>query len=254
MPDLLTSLMILAALPYVLVPLFIYKTQRFPLKPKIREQNDLFLPRSIKKLYSRSQQRLSELGYGLRSDFVVSDMAPGMKVFVRLYANQKSNTAFQFSAIVADALPGKIFKHYMEVISKYDNGSEFITHNSDWGGLPIESKTRKINLFLNINAPAKLISLHERFLRKQLRNKKNKYLQIKPAPSESESLDYVEASILEAFVEQEKMGGIVRDKKSGQYKPSLAGAFLMAWYTMWPVSFFVKIKSIIKTKIWLRYV
>lgn len=244
MSDFYSLLLVLICLPYALVPFFVYKTQRFPLKFRLREHSEHFLPKSVRDSTHKRATKIHELGFLKSINFSISDLLPGVETYVQTFVNQTKGIMALNTVMVAG---GKIIRQSFEFLSVLSDGREILTHNSDSIGAPIEPQHKISNFFPSSAKLSSMLLCHENVCRSLLKPS-TKY----EMPTEGLELDFLQKFFDRSLLAQEKIGGVVKDLEFGQYRPSLAGAFLMAWYGMWPFNTLRRLYGTFRSRRWTK--
>lgn len=236
----------LAALPYLLVPIFIYRNQRFPAAARVRAQDSGFSPTSVKEALNAVEPELRKAGFLEPVEVVMSGMVPHMRAFIRIYRHSKENILAQSTALQPDESGSPVFKTFIELGSRYKDGQELLSHNSEFNGAPIEPPTKKTVMFSGVKDVQKLCLLHM----KNLVKVKNVGAPDLPAAGEEEA--FLRQLTKKSLAEQVRLGALILDSNQQLYRPSFAGAVLFGWYAMWPMSLLRKLAGNMRAKIMLR--
>lgn len=239
-------LVTLALLPYLLFPLVIRKTQRFKKSPSLRRVLPDFLPVSVKSFFHANHSVLLKEGFIQCFDAVSNDHAPHVRVFTRMYVEPKRSILALATALLPSEGPKTPLKTFIEFVSKFRDGTEINTNNCELVGAPIEPQKKITRTFQFVQAPQTLLHLHQYFLNKKTQSK------VAIFPAKGEEFSSFEQSLRLDLEAQESIGGLSLDKTKTCYRPTWAGAVLMAWYTMWPFSFIRSFFRNRKARKWLR--
>jgi len=239
-------LLSVALLPYLALPIVIKKTQRFQLKSQLRQLFGGVRRSDVGDYFSTIDKSLLDEGFRTAFDAVSNDYT-GFTLYLRFYVSDQEKISAVASALLQDGEDSETnTKTMLEFNSFFSNGRELLTNNSQLPGAPLEPKNRKSRTFHFISNPLMLLGLHRHFIG---------YIKAQPLlPESGAELEFFKNSLQKELAAQEAIGGLILDQQSGVYRPSWAGAFLMAWYSMWPLSFVRKILMKQKAKIWLRKV
>ncbi len=236
----------LAVFPYILFPILIKRTQRFRKTPRLRLVLPEFLPSWAKKHFDSNHKDLLKDGFLPCFDAVSYDHAPQLQVYLRVYIERKQNIFAVSTVLLPNDETEKPLKIFLEFVSRFQDGSEINTNNIDLIGAPIEPPSKILHTFQFIRTPKVLLRLHKHFVTKF----KNRTAAI--LPNEGCELESFQHHMGQDLKSQEKMGGLIGSANDDFYSPTWAGAFLMAWYTMWPARFIRKFYKQHKAKIWLK--
>lgn len=230
MNDIWTFLIALVALPYLLVPVLIRRNQFFALQPRLRAVLGSFLPQPVEAYFEECTSTLTNLGFESRIDAVSLDFGPNLRVFMRLFVETKNSIIAICSAILPDGKTEPI-GNFIEFSSRFADGHEISTHNSDLLGAPIEPRKKITTTLPKIDDIAILFAIHERSVHNMgVRRKKTNFLPVRGA-----ELEYLIQSFRSDLSKQASLGCLMLDKTNNCYRPTWAGAFLMGWYSMWPI-------------------
>lgn len=205
-----------------------------------------FLPAAVEKYFDETTIVLNNLDFEHRIDAVSLDFGPNIRVFMRLFVKTKKSIVAVASALLPDGRTEPI-RHFIEFNSRYADGHEVSTHNSDLVGAPIEHPQKISSAFSKVDDLNLLFLLHERTL-DQLG------FCSKPAclPSQGCDLDFLIHSIQSDLSRQASLGCLMLDANSNCYRPTWAGAFLMGWYSMWPIGSFMRLWQRFKAKLKIK--
>jgi hypothetical protein len=243
MPTWFAIVMCLALAPYLVVPILIWRTQRFLANPTLRSILPEFLPPSIRKSFDEVRDALRADQFEHCFDAVSNDHSPPFRLYFRGFVHRGE----QISALVTSLLDDEQndAKTFLEFDSRFDDGSELNTHNCEFLGAPIHSPHETSRAFSLIKNPSQLFRVHLHYL-EQLKLKRA------PLPLAGQEFLALKSSLCDDLVHQEQMGGLALDASAEFYKPTWAGAFLIAWHGMWPLSWFKKIIYKQRAKLWLK--
>lgn len=244
--EILAFFIILIAIPYVIIPFVIRREQTFFATPKMRQIMEGFLPNKVARHFLNTSVKLKDLGFIHKVDILSLDFGPGVKVFLRLFvAEDGSGTAT--STFICDSETNEPLKNFIEFNSLFENGTEISTHNSDLIGAPIEARDKIVSPFLSITDEKLIYEYHKKLLH-------NLGLDDIRAttPDQGQELNFVMQNFTNDLIRQESLGCLHFDKSSNCYRPTWAGAFLLGWYSMWPITQIRRILQRAKAKLKLR--
>ncbi len=239
-------LILLLALPYLVVPILIRRNHFFTLKPRLRSVLHGFLPAQVESFFDATTIAIAKLGFEPRIDAVSLDFGPDLKVFMRLFVSHKK----AFVAICSSLIPeGKTepIRNFIEFGSRYKDGHELSTHNSDLIGAPIEHPLKTTTVLPRIDDVNVLFAVHEQTAKKLGFDSKPMIM-----PDEGVELDYLIQSFHADLSHQAKLGCLELDEMANGYRPTWAGAFLLGWYSMWPISPAIRFWQRCKAKFKIR--
>lgn len=235
-------LLCLLALPYLLVPIFIYRNQRFPAKLRIREQNSALSPKSVREALDAPDSTLASAGFLEPVEVVMSGMIPHMRAFIRIYRHASKNIIAQSTALLPEEPGSPVFKTFLELGSRFENGRALVSNNSEFHGAPIEPSSKKVLMFPGIRDVSKLVSLHDNALKGLSEPSKADF------PDIGEEAAFLKNITEKSLAEQVGLGALILDKAQQIYRPSMAGAVLFGWYAMWPMSLVRRIMGMLRAK------
>lgn len=228
MTEFFSFLIVLFLLPYLVVPIIIRRNQYFALKPQVRPVIDGFLPKAVEAYFNAQMLPLAALGFEHRIDAVSLDYGPHLKVFLRLLVAPQSSLIAMSTAIVPDGdqNPARCF---IEISSRFLNGQEVSTHNSDLVGAPIEPRQKHVSVMPFVTDVAILVALHKRTCQRLQLSKEPAMV-----PAKGAEFDFLIQNFADDLARQVSLGCLQYDEANQCYRPTWAGAFLMGWYSMWP--------------------
>jgi len=221
---------VLLAIPYVLVPCLIKRNHFFSKSPYIRSLSFGFLPPLVEQDFQKSDRQLQELGFEHRLDAVSLDYGPHLKVFMRLYVALEKSMVAIVTALVPEDSDGAI-KSFVELSSRLSGGVEVLTSNSDLMGAPIEHKSKKISVLPAVENIKILCAFHESILKKLGFDQKAAQV-----PQPGYELAFLVQDFEDDIAAQNSLGCLEYDPDTDSFRPTWAGAILMGWYSMWPIS------------------
>lgn len=246
MNDLLSFFLCLLLLPYFLVPILIRRSQLFPLKPNMRKLLPAFLPKAVDEYFKETSDHLATFGFDYRIDTISLDYGPNLRVFMRMLVAEAKGVVAIVTSLLSDGerIP---LRNFIEFSSHFTNGHEISTHNSDLSGAPIEPTNRKSRTFPLVTDAKILFALHEYLVKKTVSSSSIPLL-----PHQGSEFEFLVNNFKRDLANQAKLGCLMLDKKHDCYRPTWAGAFLMGWYSMWPLSFIRRSLQKIRARIELK--
>lgn len=222
-----------AGAPYLLLPVLVKNTQRFFATPALRLLPGGFSSK-IEHFFNSHNEQLSTHGFRHAFDALSSDY-PGLKLYMRYYLLEKERICALATLVMYDDDDKSPPKIMLEFSTYFDNGTEIATSNNDLPGAPLEGPHRKSHTLHFVKNLSTLLNAHRYFIRNATA--------MPLTPAKGSEFDFFKLCLKKELSTQEKIGGLFLDESSGEYRPTWAGAFLMAWYTMWPVSFVRRLYS-----------
>lgn len=246
MSEIWSFLVALLALPYLLVPILIRRNQHFSLEPRLRAVLGGIMPAPVEKYFDDARAALNALGFEYRIDAVSLDFGPNLRVFMRLFVETKRSIVATCSALLPDGKSEPI-GHFIEFSSRYADGHEVSTHNSDVIGAPIEHNQKISSVFSKVDDLNLLFLLHERTIDQLGFSSKAACM-----PMQGLDLEFLIESFRNDLSRQASLGCLTLDPKNNCYRPTWAGAFLMGWYSMWPIGPLMRLWQRFKAKLKIK--
>ncbi len=232
---------------YVAVPIMVRRTQRLAPKPLLRSILSDFAPPSVRATFDASAKSLESLGFLYCFDAVTYDEVSNMRIYMRGLVHRQQKIMALATALVAEEHQEQLLHAFLEMTSRFSDGTELCTYNSDLAGMPINNKRKICRGWQMIKEPKLLVRIHQFYLRKLVKKGGTPTL-----ITEGEELSEVQNSLVTDLKEQEQMGGLFFDQDEQCYRPTWAGAFLSAWYAMWPMSFLRRFYHNQRARLWMR--
>jgi hypothetical protein len=242
----LLLLVVVVLTPYVVVPLLIRRNHYFLLKPQIRPVVAGFLPAAVLVHFDHQTTELKTLGFEHRIDVVSLDYGPHLKVFLRFYVAIEKSMMAVCTALMPEGASEPI-KTFIEFSSRFIDGQEVATHNSDLMGAPIEHQKKHVAYFPSIANMKILLDCHEHAI-----NQLGLSQQPKAIPDDGQELAFIVQNFQDDLKAQVHLGCLEFDTNQSSYRPTWAGAFLMGWYSMWPISSIRLLLYKLKARVTLR--
>lgn len=237
---------VLLAIPYVVVPYLIKRNHFFSKTPHIRSLSFGFLPSLVEQDFQKSDRQLQELGFEHRLDAVSLDYGPHLKVFMRLYVALEKSMVAIVTALVPEDSDGSI-RSFVELSSRFVGGVEVSTSNSDIMGAPIEHKSKTISVLPALENIKILCAFHENMLKKLGVNQAAAHV-----PKSGSELAFLVQDFEDDIATQNNLGCLEYDADTDLFRPTWAGAILMGWYSMWPISIVRSMKQRIRAYFMLK--
>lgn len=237
-------ILITGALPFVILPVIVKHTQRFQLAPRLRRLFSDFYPSSIGAYFLLTDKALINEGFYSVFD-AVSTEYPGVRLYLRFYVADKEKFTALASAIISDQpMENPSPRTVLELNTYFDNGNEISTNNSGLAGAPLDPPQKISRTFQFESSTASLLKLHRFF--------SSQSTAMPILPEKGAEFNFFKERLRNELSAQEQIGGLILDKEKGEYRPTWAGAFLMAWYTMWPISFLRRSYFRQRARRWLK--
>jgi len=217
----------IALLPYIAVPILIWNTQRFTSAFHLRLLQETFLPKPVLAEFNKSCDVLQEREFQHCFDAVSLDEFLGIRFYHRILVSRIQKTWAVCTAICDP--DGKLQKTYLELKSELSNRRTVSTHNSELLGAPIKSRRARA-VVLPADTPVELmLDIHSQNL-----GKVNEEEITEPDSLVAEAT--FKRFLAQDHEEQLELGAIYFDENEKVYRPTWAGAILIGWYSMWPLT------------------
>jgi hypothetical protein len=230
MSEFLSFLALLVFIPYIIVPIIMWRKQSFAALPQLRQISENFVPKNARTFFESVEAELKKCSFERSFDALSLDYGPNIRVFFRLLISRSDSIIAVATTLIYDAAEEPLAKH-VEILSRFKNGSEISTHNSELSKAPLESKKKRAFVFPKVEDPKRLFELHQGLLKKLKADTKNAYL-----PKTGEEFAFLVKSTKDELHAQAELGALRLDRVNNCFRPTIAGAILMAWYSMWPMT------------------
>lgn len=230
MSEFLSFLVALLLLPYVVVPILIRRNQYFSLTPNIRPIINGFLPPFIEDSFNKVGGDLQPFGFEHRIDAVSLDYGPNIRVFIRLYVASSRSIMAICTALLPDG-EKKSTQNYLEFCSRFADGREISTHNSDMFSAPIEHRQKTLRTLPFVHDVRVLLAVHQ-----NMHDRAGRATSMAYVPPVGQEFDFLVQSFKTDLNRQASLGCLELDASTNCYRPTWAGAFLIGWCSMWPIS------------------
>jgi hypothetical protein len=220
--------------PLVGLPILLYVSQRFripaeviPIDPKAEP-----LPEEARVYFREVYQSLIPLGFQYLGTFGILDLVPNVRCLLVMYVDRKTDDQAMTTLIVGGAAGQPVLKlKYVEFVTRYEDGTTVQTSNSSQlGSFKEPPEVHSIRL-VQVNDPAMLLQHHQSFKRHFAPTGKT-VLRL-DRDCGGDPLAYLSDIVLdETFADQVPTGYL--QPCPGGYRPTLLGAFKMAWKELPP--------------------
>lgn len=246
MISLLWFLFVVCLLPFLLVPYFIWKSQSYSLSPKLKPMLSGFLPKAVDSYFSEITKSLGEIGFEHRQDAVSFDYGPHLRVFLRVLIESKSKVMAVLGSVLPDGF-SEPTNNFLELLSVFPNGREVSTHNSDMMGAPIDHQSKTVLSLPMIQDPKALFLVHEKIVVRLNLDQNGAVI-----PNIGQEFQALVDSIKNDLLRQVKLGALHFDAQKCCFRPTLAGALIIGWCSLWPVSFIRQKLQLLRGRMALR--
>ena len=234
------------AIPYLVSPLFLFWTQRLDPSPRLRRQLPSFLAEGVAAHLDRIQEALIGEGFSSGTDVLWEEPLPNGLMTIRLQSQEAEGTVAISAVLTSTEAPDQPISHFVEFLSQWPDGKELSTHNSQVVGAPLQPAERTTVNLSFIEEPIALYRYHQAFAQRL------NPVQVPVTPTVGKEMEVLRESIERELDSQAELGGLHLDEDEGLYRPTWAGAFLMAWTALWPVTFIRRMLHRYRAKSWVR--
>lgn len=218
----------LAIAPYIVVPILIWNTQRFGSSFHLRLIQETFLPAEVFGEFQKMSEPLIKNDFEHCFDAFSQDEFLNLRFYHRILISKTQKTWAICTAICDPE--GQMQKTYMELKTELSSDKTISTHNSDLIGAPIKSSKQQALALPPQTTADLLLHIHLRGLIK-------KNLAGALEPQVESAAETFRRFLTEDHNEQVELGALYFDEAEKMYRPTWAGAFLIGWYSMWPLTF-----------------
>jgi hypothetical protein len=227
-PAWLPWLLLLIPAYYLGMPLAIWPFQIFPGHPRLVELDTRHLGSELTHFLKTRMVDLFELGFTEPTTVRMPNSAPLVSNYLVLMVNRKTGDKAMVTAIVGGGpVPDRAL--YVEFSTRFETGEVFNTHNcAILGAFPPAPKTVRTQVPSVIDVK-ELYEVHQFVMSKRaVRAEKVLY-------EPGQALEYlIRYAFLKIYDDQVKRGWFAYDANSDYYRPTLQGAYLIAWGLMQP--------------------
>lgn len=226
---------VLALLYFGGTPLAIYQGSRASMHPRIEALDPEALPPDVLVFLDDSIAAVEALGFQPVGFVRLPDAVPQLDSYLALLTHPVTDDKAMVTAILVRGNDGAVTRKtlYTEFSARFASGRTFQTLNADTPGafrpLPHERKLQAPH----VRDLARLYRLH-RYHIERLGD-----LAADDHPvrfTETDIAGYLSAELIRDYDEQVALGLFRRDEGAQVYRPTLRGAYEMAWKALWPGS------------------
>jgi hypothetical protein len=244
--NLLWILLAVMCIPYLAMPLLLWRSQHFFPAPTLTRHLPGFLPPPVKSHFDDLERAFADLGFEGRADGLSRDHFPDTDLYLRILVDEKKATVATVSALLSHGEGAQVFQRFVELMTRSETGLEVTTHNCDLLGTPVEWPKR-ISLALPPQTSAgDMAALHERATTEHI-GSTGRIL-----PTQGNELEAARQAMHDELRQQVELGGLRIDEEDGLFRPTLAGAVVMAWGSLWPVTMIRRALRRRRTRHWRR--
>lgn len=221
--------------PYVLGPILIFFTLRFRMPPTVVAVDPRVhpLPAEARNYLAEAYRGLTSEGFELLSTMLLPDLVPNVKTLFAMYTNRATSDMAMSAIIVAQSgAGGELKTSYVEFVRRFDDGVVVQTNNSAelsaFKRMPGEFTTK----FWQIRDIRQLYGLHQRLVERF--RQRGQPVNRLDAEYGGDAVRYVAKAVLEETFRDQVGTGYLAEDSSG-FRPSLKGAWIMAWQELWPI-------------------
>jgi hypothetical protein len=177
---------------------------------------------------------LEGLGFSLVVHVYLPEQVPNVVAILALLENRQANDLAMVVTMHARSEgpvgPETLKTHYVEFGSELVNGSEVATNNSSELPAFAPPPERIVLQMPQLEDLARLYRCHELSIDEFGRAAR------KPLPPSDSLLEALRADMIRELESQVGTGCLYRDTATNTYRATWAGAFVMTWKQLWPVS------------------
>jgi len=222
-------------IPYVLGPILIFFTLRFRMPPTVVAVDPRVhpLPAEARNYLAEAYRGLTAEGFELLGTMLLPDLVPNVKTLFAMYTNRANSDMAMSAIIVAQGgVGGELKTSYVEFVHRFDDGVVVQTNNSAelsaFKRMPGEYTTK----FWQIRDIRRLYSLHQQLIERF--RQRGQPVNRLDAEYGGDAVRYVAKAVLEETFRDQVGTGYLAEDASG-FRPSLKGAWIMAWQELWPI-------------------
>jgi hypothetical protein len=221
-----TSLLLL----YVAAPLLVRFLNKQPADPRIERIGPDRVRPELAGFSRQVAAGLASQGFAPAAYLWCPNPAAGLDTQLLVLTNPSSKeSAAVIDMCVAKAGAAHLRQTYVEFCTEFVNGEEICTHNSGTAAVTKADPLKRVFHFPAVKSPLLLYGAHRRLVDRHA-PPAERFI---PTPG-TEHL-HLAHSLNKAHDRQVEFGYMYLDEASGDYRPTLKGAFLMAWKLAWPV-------------------
>jgi hypothetical protein len=225
---------------FVITPIsfwFTFRQFSEPLRISLKV-GDERIPRDALVHFKEVIDSLQPLGFEIVGSFLVPEQVPKVKAFVLGLANRSSKDFASASVIYLDRGTLRrplLVAAFVEFISRFRDGSVVQTSNTaETSAFPPRPEFSTIR-FPMVNNAVKLFRLHEALVERH-GSKSSKFLRLDEEFHGDAGRYLARAGFAEEYEAQIATGYLYLSQEGRVYRPTLKGAFLMAWAAVWPIT------------------
>ena len=221
--------------PYVLGPILVFFTLRFRMPPTVVAVDPRVhpLPAEARNYLAEAYRELTADGFELVGTMFLPDMVPNVKALFAIYANRPSADMAMSAIMVAQSgMGGELRTSYVEFVRRYDDSVVVQTNNSSELSSFKRMPGEYTNKFWQVRDIRQLYRLHQ-LLSDRFRQRGQPTFRM-DSEFGGDAVQYVAQAVLqETFRDQVGTGYLSED--SNGFRPTMKGAWIMAWQELWPV-------------------
>lgn len=240
---LIPLLMVLAALPYLVLPLLIKANLSMASRPHFHLIALKLLPPDCASFFAEKLDELRRLGFNELAVLECPSAGSNVKNYLLLMANQNEKILALLTAVIGIVESGdegeavserknnpRPQTFYLELVTKFASGEQVSSMNStELSSFPARENTTILQV-PQVQDSEKLLRFHLRAL-EDLKAGKEPVL---PRSEDWAAFTQSEISTHYDWVEK-NTGLLILDKENENYRPSWLGAYKLTWMEMWPL-------------------
>jgi len=239
-PVILLAALAVAAAYYLLLPLLVLAKQRMRADAELLPFDPATapMPPPLPQFFQNADAALTGLGFRRLGSYGLPDPLPNVQAVLHLYVHEPQRDAALVSSIYGVAADGStaVRTHYVEFFSRFSGGDvrAIQTNNSsELGSFPARPHNLTFR-FPQVQDLGRLYRLHRALVGRHAPGAQ-KVLRVLEQYRGDASLYLREAVLRESYQEQETTGYLRYDAAQACWRPTVKGAYLMAWRELWPI-------------------
>lgn len=231
-----TSLWVLGAIFYLVVPLWIRSQQTLEASPQILpiHLDDHDWPADIDELFKDSTDKLSQCGFEVLQAAFLPSATPLIKTSLILLVNRAEKDSAMITAMCSTPESGAGIKnYYVEFSTRFEDESVYDTMNT--GELPAFPKPASYtrSQLVDVKQPDELYNIHQSILQRDNRQVSQKVLRL-DRDFGGDAIAFLQSAMQEEYESAANYGYLALSPDGQHYLMTIKGAYLMVWGQLWP--------------------
>jgi hypothetical protein len=225
---------ILFLLPYVLGPIMLRLTLTQQANPEVVpfpiDHPDL--PEPVRDHFDTVTTQMARVGFEPISGLALPRQTPNVKAVILLFVNRTTKDAAIATAIYADKLDPPLQTAYVEIISRYRDGTLVQTNNSSQMGAFPSKEGATTTYIPSVPQADRLYRIHQALAERSARDAV-KVLRL-DEEFHGDAVAYMAFAMREELDGQIETGYMFLSPDGEVFRPTWKGAFLMCWAMLFP--------------------